>query len=373
MKPVQAWPLACALRNPASTRTLSASDWGRLLRQARVCGLLGRLAHVVQQACAGAGWAPPDQVLAHFASSERVQRAQHAEILREAGHLQRALSPLGERVLVLKGAAYVLAGLPAALGRLFSDIDIMVPKHCIGRAESLLMQHGWLSTTQDPYDQRYYREWMHELPPMAHVHRQTVLDVHHTVLPETARLRPDAAALFANAQPVPQHAGLMVLSPADMVLHSMTHLLMNDDLTHALRDLSDIDLLLRHAAASPGFWPGLIERAQRHQLGRILHHGLRYASMVFDSPTPPAAERRRLHALHGATPGALQQVLFDALWLRALSPPGDAGGAGRAMSAFLLYLRGHWLRMPPWMLARHLTIKALKPRHQAGAPAVPAP
>jgi hypothetical protein len=158
-----------------------------------------------------------------------------------------------------------------------------------------------------------------------------------------------------------------------MVLHSMTHLFMNDDLTHALRDLSDIDLLLRHATQQADFWPALLERVQHHQLGRILHHGLRYASLVFDSPVPPESLVSRLRAMPGATPGVLQQGLSDALWLRALAPPGEAGDAARAAAGFLLYLRGHWLRMPPLMLARHLTIKALKARKTTGEGALPAP
>ena len=43
------------------------------------------------------------------------------------------------------------------------------------------------TTHHSAYDQRYYREWMHELPPLLHVRRQTALDVHHAIAPETAR------------------------------------------------------------------------------------------------------------------------------------------------------------------------------------------
>jgi hypothetical protein len=28
------------------------------------------------------------------------------------------------------------------------------------------MLAGWAATHHDAYDQRYYRQWMHELPPM---------------------------------------------------------------------------------------------------------------------------------------------------------------------------------------------------------------
>jgi len=52
-----------------------------------------------------------------------------------------------------------------------------------------LMLEGWVSGHRSAYDQRYYRKWMHEIPPMTHIRRQTVLDLHHNILPETARLR----------------------------------------------------------------------------------------------------------------------------------------------------------------------------------------
>lgn len=350
----ESWLLVHALRKPAMTLEATPEAMGLLIRQARACGLLGRVAHRVGRAHAAAGMPVLPAAQAHFEASLRVQRAQEAEILREAGHLKRALATLGAPVVILKGAAYVLQGLPAGEGRLFSDIDIMVPKRNLGQAESLLIQHGWLGTHQNAYDQRYYREWMHELPPMEHVHRHTVLDVHHTILPETARMHPDAEALFADAMALPDQPGLMTLSLPDMVLHSMTHLFMNDELSHALRDLSDIDALLRHASDRAGFWEQLLERARRHQLGRVLHHGLRYAARVFGTPVP----HRLADSIAGAVPGHALQVLLDTLWLRAFDPTGARGGSAAGAAALALYVRGHWLRMPPLLLARHLGIKA---------------
>ena len=57
------------------------------------------------------------------------------------------------------------------------------------------MLGGWATTHHDPYDQRYYRRWMHELPPMLHIRRMTLLDVHHAIVPATADLKPSSEAL----------------------------------------------------------------------------------------------------------------------------------------------------------------------------------
>jgi len=37
-----------------------------------------------------------------------------------------------------------------------------VSKTQIGAAEAALMLDGWVSGQRSAYDQRYYREWMHE-------------------------------------------------------------------------------------------------------------------------------------------------------------------------------------------------------------------
>jgi hypothetical protein len=81
------------------------------------------------------------------------------------------------------------------------------------QAESALMLDGWATTHHDPYDQRYYRRWMHELPPFQHIHRLTTLDVHHGILPDTARLRPDSGKLREAAVPAERDARVRVLAP----------------------------------------------------------------------------------------------------------------------------------------------------------------
>lgn len=346
-----------ALRDPVQVAGWAPARCGSLLHQARANGLLGRVADQVTQACRAATLALPEVLVGHFESAMRLSRTQQAEVQREARFLHAALQGLGSPVVMLKGAAYVLAALPAAQGRLFSDIDLMVPKADLGRAESRLMLHGWMGAQQTAYDEHYYRQWMHELPPMTHVHRQTTLDVHHTLLPETARLQPDAAALFVNAQPIANWPGLHVLCPADMVLHSMTHLFMNDETRHALRDLCDLDALLRHFDALPGFWDQLLARAQRHQLTRPLHYGLRYAARLLGTPVPAAVHA----AVDSMGPPRMTRPAMDLLWSRAFCPQAKLEqGSIDNLATWLLYVRGHWLRMPASLLLRHLAIKALR-------------
>lgn len=194
-------PLLRALCEPQAMASFEDATWDLVVRQASAAGVLGRLGALaieadIQPQIPTAVWRHMQAVLT---IAEQQQRAVQWELVQ----LARTLADLPGPVLLLKGAAYAAAGLAPAAGRLFSDIDLLVPKSQIDAAEAALMLGGWNSAHHDPYDQRYYRQWMHELPPMRHIRRQTVLDLHHNILPETARLRTDPAAIIAEAQPLP--------------------------------------------------------------------------------------------------------------------------------------------------------------------------
>ena len=94
------------------------------------------------------------------------------------------------KVVLLKGAAYIALGLPLAEGRRIADIDILTEKQNLRAAERELIFYGWAKTKTDDYDQRYYREWMHEIPPLQHRQRGTVVDVHHNILPPILKRAP---------------------------------------------------------------------------------------------------------------------------------------------------------------------------------------
>ena len=100
-------------------------------------------------------------------------------------------------IVLLKGTAYVMADLPPARGRMLGDLDLMVPRDRIDEVERTLIAAGWLSAELNDYDQRYYREWTHEIPPLRHPDRDTEVDIHHTIVASTSRALVDAAALLA--------------------------------------------------------------------------------------------------------------------------------------------------------------------------------
>jgi hypothetical protein len=340
-------PLVAALRDPAAVVFWTLPQWELLVRQARSANLLSRLAALLEDL--GLLEKVPAAPCMHLLAARTVWHAQEEAVHREVRLVRKALASTGIDIILLKGAAYLYAGLPLARGRLFSDIDILVPRSSLPQVEAALMLHGWATTHHDPYDQRYYREWMHELPPMQHGTRLTSLDVHHAIVPLTARLKPDSAKLFAAARPLPGQARLKVLAPVDMVLHSAAHLFLNEELGQGLRDLVDLDGLLRHYGAEAGFWPALEARAAEMDLEAPVGYALRYSRMILDTPVPAKA-------LSGSV-----KPWMDALFLRALQPDHpSAADRFTPLARWLLYVRAHWLRLPPARLAYHLVVKATR-------------
>jgi hypothetical protein len=351
-----------ALRHPLRLTTLDLAGWDVLVRQARRADLLARIAAMLD--AQGSLELVPEAPRAHLRAALMLAEAQHAEALRELNYIERAVAPLGVVPVLLKGTAYVASGALPTIGRLFNDIDIMVPRESLPMVEAALMAAGWATTHHSKYDQRYYREWMHELPPMQHIRRQTVLDVHHAILPLTARLKPSSDKLLAAAVRLPDRRAFAVLCPTDMVLHSMVHLFHNDDLSHALRDLSDLDLLLRQGGRDRTFWTRLQERARELDLVRPLHYGLRYAHGHLGTPVPTEV----LKAVSRSGPAWPLRPLLDGLWSRALRPQHEmVADAWSPLARLALLVRAHWLRMPTGLLLRHLAVKALRLHEQAPA------
>jgi hypothetical protein len=345
-------------RDPYVSSRLSLVEWDTLIRQARRAGLLARL-HTVLATHRQLDMIPLEARW-HFVAATTLTDKQQIAVRWEVEQIADALSRLAIPLIVLKGAAYVIAGLPAAQGRLFSDIDILVPRDQLAMVEAELMLAGWQPSGLSDYDQRYYRRWMHEIPPMQHVKRSTVIDVHHAILPDTARYHPDSAKLRSRAILVNGMHNVFVLSAEDMLLHSATHLFHDGELPHGLRDLTDLDLLFQHFSAVPGFWSRLHERAEELDLTRPLFHAQRYVQHFLGTPIPADFVR----SLAPTAPGYTTQIVLDAIFQRALSPAHmSCADALTPLARKAAFIRAHWLRMPMRLLLPHLFHKAFFPAH----------
>lgn len=315
--------------------TLAPREWDGVITVARAEAMLGTLAHRLEDA------ALPPSVAALFADQRAAAKVATAQALWEAEMARRALAPEGIEFVLLKGAAYAAADLSCSVGRQIGDLDILVLAPDIRRAENALLNAGWEWVKSDPYDDHYYRAHMHELPPMIHKARDRMIDVHHTILPRTHRITPDALALVSDAVAV--DGGHAVLCPADMAVHCAAHMLADGDLQGGLRNLWDFHCLTRDfVAADAGFWGKLDARAELHGLRAALRRAARLARDLYASVLPSGWDG---------------QDGSDGWYRRRLLARDDWGRVTQPLLEQAFYIRSHWLRMPPLMLAKHLWTK----------------
>jgi hypothetical protein len=343
--------LLAGRRNAAD---LAPREWDGVIAVARAEALLATLAHGIDAA------ALPQSVAQLLADARAAADVATAQALWEAEMARRALAPAGIDFVLLKGAAYAAADLPCAPGRQIGDLDILVARETLPAAEAVLLSAGWEWVKEDAYDDAYYRDHMHELPPLIHKLRDRMIDVHHTIIPPTARPNPDAASMLARAIMLPN--GYKVLHPFDRLIHCAAHLFADGDLAGGLRNLWDFHCLVRDFQTRGDCDSDTPDGALGYDewLGDMGHR----AKLWGLGP----AVRRASHlsaALFGAGGDYRRLSFSDRLFLARLFARDDWGREKRPFLRLAFYIRSHWLRMPPPMLLRHLWTKWRKGRAAA--------
>jgi Uncharacterised nucleotidyltransferase len=341
--------LQALLLNPALLTSLSKRDLDAALRFARRARLLGRIASKLKSA--DLMHALPQVAVDQLEAALVMAHARERLARWEMDRIEYAVRHMPEvPLIVLKGSAYLLKSLPNTAGRSFADVDLLTSEACLEVLERTLIDHGWRSKSLSAYDDHYYRQWTHEIPPLSHPEREVEIDIHFNIVPRIARLRPSSSALIAASVAVPG-SRYRVLCDEDMVLHAMVHLMFDSDLADKLRDLVDVqDMLCHFAALDKKFWERLVERAELLDLTRPAFYSLRYCQRLLGTPVPETA----LAAMAPYGPPGVILRLMDRLVPDALFPQHpDAPTRMADVGRKLLFVRSHWLRMPPWLLVYH--------------------
>ena len=342
------------LTDPDASRALTLDDWDRVIRVGRASRLLATLRQRLE--AAGLLDAVPAPVRNHLDSEAAAARYRRQLVLRDLHQIAAVLEPVAGPIVLLKGAAYIVQNLGFADGRTVSDVDLLVPPDWVADVEGRLRHAGWVPVEIDPYDERYYREWSHEVPPLRFPGSPLELDLHHGIVPPISRVRVDPALLLAQSRLVPG-SGFRVLAPADQFLHACVHVFVDSDFSDRLRDIVDLDGLLQAFAGEPGFWDRLCARAELLGLGRALWYGLRYASLLVATPVPEVAWR----ALDSHAPNAAVRRLMDWLVANVTPPvPEDRAPLGLGLARTLALIRYFWIRMPLPLLVRHAAVKGTR-------------
>ncbi len=350
-------PWIAGLREPAAFAGLSMADWQRCVRVGRRLRLLARVASAVDRANA---WGDvPAAAARHLKAEQAFSTWRSAKLRWALDRVATALEDHPAPKVLLKGAAYMGQDLTIAAGRLPSDADILVPRSALPDVLARLAQAGWNENPLDEHDQRYYREWSHEVPPMRHELHPVELDLHHNILPPVGRHRVDAQQLLARVEPS-GWPGWQVLHPQDQLLHSACHLAYDAEPRERLRDIVDADGLMREfGQRRADFWPGLVARARELGLTEPLWLVVSLARAWMQTPVPQAVQAE----LAAVAPPPWRRAWLLPLWERLLAPvdPDQRGDWRQDTAAFIVLARYHRNRMPLRLLLPHLLHKVRRP------------
>jgi hypothetical protein len=205
------------------------------------------------------------------------------QLLSELEELTRLLNTIGIEPVLLKGAAYLAAGVyddPAA--RFLRDIDLLVPRRQCSQAYDLIAQAGYESFIQHPADLV-----AHHHPVLAKANCFPV-EIHH-------RLGLGACHAILNPQEVVDASTPIRLGQATARLpaphHLMTHLIMHSQVHHGsyyriwptLRSMLDLVRLNRRL---PPDWNDVRQRFARHAKSAVLNVHLLQASRTLGLEPP---------------------------------------------------------------------------------------
>ena len=283
-------------------------------------------------------------------------RFDHNMLHFEMERVERAFQGTGLQPILLKGASYVAQNLKAGLGRRVSDIDILLPEKDIPQAETLLKNAGWAfdEATDNSYDQQYYRTKMHELPPLRHNTRRTVIDVHFLLLPRTSRIQPNTQAFIEHASLL-ENRQLKVFTPIDRLLHSAIHTFADGDFDTPARSLIELNYLF--ADITPDSYGELLERASDVAAKLPFAYALWTLAEFFGNLAARDLAEKFMQRKNGLVCWSIRQKLNNIEKAR--------------VAKVLLYVRSHYLRMSVPALFWHLLTKSY--RHIKKQPELPLP
>lgn len=326
------------MRSPQSVAHLCDADWNEIVELGRKSQLLGQLAARLHDAKVMDG--VPASVRRHLELARLTTQRRSESAQWEIATLRRAIRPSIPLVL-LKGCAYLACADDNAAGRFFSDIDILVWRENLSEVESDLVSVGWKPSRVNDYDQGYYRNWMHEVPPMEHVRRHTVLDLHHAINPPVSRFYINPDRLFERMIEV--QPGVYVLAAIDRVIHCALHLLQEGEPKKLLRDLYDLHRLLGQHHGSDDGMQKLRHRGHELGVAASLETAVGAAQTLFAEVPKQKIRTAWLHAC---------------IELAACEANGRPTWRGE-LAGIVVLAHSHWMKMPLRLLLPHLVRKSV--------------
>ena len=234
--------LIAALRGEVDWTTLTLRDWDILLLLASHLELGSQLATSILRAT-NPPTLPPEvsPTLNHAIQAVAFNHKLHKFELR---FLKRIAEASNTQPILLKGAAYLACNHPWADGRKTNDVDLLLASKSLDGFEAALRSEGYEPDDElSASDRRYYRKWLHELPPYKHSYRKLEVDVHFRLLPVSDPKSFPVEDWIERSRSLNDPNPFRVLDPVDQVLHAIINLGHTGEFRRATRDTWDISCL----------------------------------------------------------------------------------------------------------------------------------
>ncbi|GAB2920771.1 nucleotidyltransferase domain-containing protein [Rheinheimera gaetbuli] len=321
----------------------SAADWTGLLAELRKHGLLAKAYFKLQQS--GQLEQAPFQVRRQLQSGAKYAAKQQHSLFYELQQLEPMLQQLDCPCLLLKGAAYRALALPVSHGRLFSDIDILVPVGSVASVKNKLFFCGFYEPEMAEYDRQYYLRWSHQQPPLHHFERDSVIDLHHHIFPPASARQLNISTLFEQAVAIPG-SGFKAPCPEHLFVHAAVHLFWQEETHRSLKDIIDLNDQFS-MLAEQGLLVSLSEQAIKIGAAQAVTNVIYVLTQLF--PSDSATDYLKQAAV------AAPQRLLCRCFISTLQDNGVLPAVCKA----LWFIRGHRLKMRWSVLLYHMLAKPL--------------
>jgi hypothetical protein len=255
------------LREPPRLAELTPTQWDEILRAAAQSGLSARLGETVEHH--GLRDAAPPRALRQLDNARAAAEARRRARRYEAAEIDRALAGLGAPCLSLDRERD-------------ETMALCAPPEALAAVASRLAQIGWLPALNEADDDASgapaaggrFRHALrgHALSLRAHVLRAARHD--------------DVASLFFEAAGPAGESNLLRLASTDRLLAAAFALFDPAAAAPPAARLFAIADMIEAVGDEPGFWEGLVPRAQRLRLTGPLHHALSFAAAFLRAPAP---------------------------------------------------------------------------------------
>jgi hypothetical protein len=335
------------LQNPAFfVKNASTQQWTDLIHQAREQALLGSCYFLLQDA--GLYDSIPDKVKSHFYSGYIYAQKQKMTLIKEMLKLEPFFSDAPYPCVLLKGCAYRLTELAMARGRVFSDIDILVPQQQFPDALQRLNEAGFIEFGMSDYDRRYYLRWSHQHPPLIHYLRGVSIDLHHHIYPVSSQENILIEPMLRQSIPL-QGSSFAVPTKALMFVHACVHLFYQDETHKLVKDLWDLYQLYLDAIAEGE--ANIVQAATDLNAQAAVYYAFDVLEWLFNIDVSA-------QALTQLKPFANHSQRRSMRWLLAqlFNPQSSC----HRLAHFWWTIRGHLLKMGPMTLLYHSVAKSIE-------------